>query len=70
MTRVVNRKPKSVFSVGFSRFFPTENRHFLVGFSVAQKDRNRKPDLLFSVVFFRVPHANNAYISVLKPRHV
>ena len=67
--RVVNRKPKVVFSVGFSRFFPTESRLFKVGFSVAQKNRNRKTDWVCWVVFFpHVPYANNAYISVLKPR--
>ena len=70
IVRVVNRKPKkSFFSVGFSRFFPTESRLFKVGFSVAQKNRNRKTDWVCWVVFFpHVPYANNAYISVLKPR--
>ena len=37
----------SFLSVGLSRFFPTENRLFEVGFSVAQKKRNRKSDSVF-----------------------
>ena len=49
--RVVNRKSKVVFS----RFFPTENRLFRVGFSVAQKKRNRKTDSFFFGRFFSRP---------------
>ena len=71
IARVVNRKPKSVFFGRFFSVFPTENRLFKVGFSVAQKNEKAKPTRLFSVgFFFPVPYANNAYIFGLKPRHV
>ena len=36
-------------------FVETENRLYKIGFSVAQKKRNRKNDFFFSVVLFYVP---------------
>ena len=60
----------SFLSVGLSRFFPTENRLFEVGFSVAQKKRNRKThSVFFGRFFFHVPVVKNTYISVWKRRY-
>ena len=51
----VNRKPKVIFSVGFSRFFPTKNRLFSDCFSVAQKVESEKPTRFFRSVLFYSP---------------
>ena len=72
ISSVVSRKPKVVFFgrfflVVFVRFFATENRLLKVGFSVAQKKRNRKTNSVFLGRFFHVPYVKNAHISVWKP---
>ena len=69
--RVVNRKPKvGVFGRVFFGF-ATENRLYIVGFSVAQKNRNRKTDwVFFRSVYFSCPlRKKSAYVSVWKPRY-
>ena len=56
MPRVVNRKPKVVFSVGFFVvFFLTENRLFSVGFRLPKKNATEKPTRFFRSVLFYSP---------------
>ena len=67
----MNRKPKvGVFGRVFFGF-ATENRLYIVGFSVAQKNRNRKTDwVFFRSVYFSCPlRKKSAYVSVWKPRY-
>ena len=54
-SRLRTENRRSVYLVVLILFVETENRLYKIGFSVAQKKRNRKNDFVFSVVLFYVP---------------